>query len=99
MEAGLADALAGRALEDGDPIMLAGSAAAGVELLQILVPAPLHVGQSGAYVVGGCAEAHQLIDWHGLGNGRKNTAGDHISTSHKSRVRSPWVPLSDNIFI
>ena len=66
--AGLTDALTGGALEHRDPVMPAGSTATGVELLQILIPAPLQVCQSRTYMVGGRAEAHQLIDRHGLGN-------------------------------
>lgn len=58
MVAWLADTFTGGTHEDRDPVVPAGGAATGVELLQILIPAPLQVGQSGTNVVSGCAEAH-----------------------------------------
>lgn len=47
--------------------MPAGGAATGVKLLHVLVPGSAQVGQPGADVVGGCAEAHQLVNRHNLG--------------------------------
>ncbi len=54
----LTDAGTGSTREGRDPVVPAGGAATGVKLLQILIEAPLQVGKSRAYMVGGCAEAH-----------------------------------------
>lgn len=51
-------AFTGSALEDRDAVVPAVDAATGVELLQILIKGPLQVGQSGAHMLNGCAEAH-----------------------------------------
>lgn len=51
--------------------MPTGGAATGVELLYVLFPTSLQIGQSGTNVVSGCAEANQLINWHNLGHGGK----------------------------
>ena len=58
LEAWLTDALTGGTREHREAVVSAGGAATGVELLQILIPALLQVGQSRAYMVSGCAEAH-----------------------------------------
>lgn len=54
----LTNTFTGGATEDWDPIVPAGGAAAGVELLQVLIPGPLQIVLSGTNVVGGCTEAH-----------------------------------------
>lgn len=68
LEAWFTDARTGGATEDRDPIVPAGGTAAGVKLLQILIPGPLQVGQSGSSVFSSCADSHQLVNWHDLGH-------------------------------
>lgn len=62
-----ADAFTGRTRQDGNAVVPAGGAATGVKLLHVLVPRSPQVGQPGADMVGGGAEAHQLVNWHNLG--------------------------------
>ena len=66
----LAEAFTSSTSEDRNPVVSAGGAAAGVKLLQMLIPGSLQVGQSGTDMVSSCAEAHKLIDWQDLGHGR-----------------------------
>lgn len=54
----LTDTFTGGSTEEGDPIVPAGGAAAGVKLLPILIPGHLQIGLSGTNMAGGCAEAH-----------------------------------------
>lgn len=55
--------------------MFTGRTATCVKLLQILIKSLLQVGHSWSYVVSSCAEAHSLIDWHGLGHRHKRSWG------------------------
>lgn len=70
------NAFTGGAAEHWYPVVPAWGAAAGVKLLHELIPGSLQVGPSGTNVLGGCAKAHQLINWHHLQrDGTETSAG------------------------